>query len=309
MRVGRMPRVLAGVAVALTCASLAWGREGQISGKVVDESGAPIEGAAILITSPNDPSLKLELTTDSAGQFEASVQSTSWNYMVQARRDGFSPTQLEYKIPSGSAGRIDITLHPPLVPPAPKVDPGIAAYNAGVEMLQKGDKTGAEAKFRQAVAAKPDLTAAWKVLSQLSYEQKDYALALEAGRKALEQSPSEADLYGILMDSAQKTGDPQAAEYKEKFYEANADNPEVNFNAGVESYNASDYSKATSYFAKAVSLKPDLANAYFWLAMSEFNQKSYGQARSNFQKYLQLAPDGDQAANAKEMLKALPAQK
>jgi len=194
-------------------------------------------------------------------------------------------------------------------PPPPKVDPGVAAYNEGVELIQKGDKDGAEKKFDEAVAAKPDLAQAWKVISQLAYERKDYAKALSSGRKLLELDAKDGDLYGILMDSASKTGDNAAAlDYKKKFVAANADNPEVNYNAGVESYTAGDYNGATASFAKAVQLKPDMANAYFWMGMSEYNQKSYGASRRDFQKYLELAPQGDQADNAKKMLEALPAK-
>jgi tetratricopeptide (TPR) repeat protein len=203
-----------------------------------------------------------------------------------------------------------MTLHPPIVPPAPpapKVDPGITAYNEGVDLIQKGDKAGAEKKFEAAVAAKPDLGSAWKVLSQLAYERKDYAKALASGRKVLELDAKDKDLYGILMDSAQKSGDEKRAlEYKQRFVEANADNPEVNYNAGVESYNASDYAAAVAAFNRAISLKPDMALAHFWLGMSNYNLKKFSSARSNYQKYLQLAPNGDQAQTAKEMLAALP---
>jgi TolA-binding protein len=55
-------------------------------------------------------------------------------------------------------------------------------------------------------------------------------------------------------------------------------------------------------------MKPDMANAYFWMAMSEYNQKSYGASRRDFQKYLELSPQGDQVDNAKKMLEALPAK-
>jgi superkiller protein 3 len=189
------------------------------------------------------------------------------------------------------------------------VDPGIAAYNEGVELIQKGDRAGAEKKFDEAVAAKPDLGASWKVISQLAYERKDYGKALSAGRKLLEFDPKDKDLYGILMDSAQKSGDAAAAvAYKKKFVEANADNPEVNFNAGAEAYTAGDYAAAAASFSKAIELKPDMAAAQFWLGMANYNLKKYAQARGNYQKYLELAPQGDQADNAKKMLEALPAK-
>jgi Tfp pilus assembly protein PilF len=307
--VGRrsLSAVIVGMAAVLSLAASAAARKGKISGTVTDEDGKPIPGAMITITSPKLDTLHLSLASDAQGEFETSVQSASWSYTVKVEKKGFSPTVMDYKIPSGSSGHIDITLHPPFgLPPPPKIDPGVKAYNEGVALLQKGDKDGADKKFEEAVADKPDLTAAWKVLCQLAYEKKDYAAALADGKKVLAQDPSTTDLYGILMDSAEKTGDASAAEYKQKFYEANADNPDVNFNAGVEAYNGKDYAKAGRYFDKAISLKPDMANAYFWLAMSQFNLKNYAASRKNFQQYLKLDPQGGEAKAARDMLGSLP---
>jgi tetratricopeptide (TPR) repeat protein len=253
----------------------------------------------------------IPLTTDESGAFATAIPNTRWAYRIRVEREGFSASQVE--ILSVTVAPLSITLRAPfgvpVPPPPPKVDPGIAAYNDGVEMIQKGDRAGAEKKFDEAVAAKPDLAAAWKVLSQLAYERKDYPKALSAGRKLLELDSKDKDLYGILMDSAQKSGDAAAAaDYKKRFVEANLDNPEVNFNAGAESYTAGDYAAAAASFSKAVELKPDMANAYFWLGMANYNLKKLNAARGNYQKYLELAPQGDQADNAKKMLEALPAK-
>ena len=302
--------VLAGAAVLST--SLLFAAEGRFSGAVADENGQPVAGAAVMVTTPSQATLNLALTTDETGHWSAEVPNASWMYSIQVQKEGFAPSQTQAKPNGTKETKVDMTLHPPIVPPAPpapKVDPGIAAYNEGVDLIQKGDKAGAEKKFDAAVAAKPELGAAWKVLSQLAYERKDYAKALASGRKVLELDPKDKDLYGILMDSAQKSGDSKAAlEYKQKFIEANADNPEVNYNAGVEAYNASDNAGAAAAFNKAIALKPDMANAYFWLGMANYNLKKYSAARGNYQKYLQLAPSGDQAQTAKEMLAALPAK-
>ncbi|HET7452495.1 MAG TPA: carboxypeptidase regulatory-like domain-containing protein, partial [Thermoanaerobaculia bacterium] len=201
-------------AVALLSAPL-FAAEGRLGGVVVDENGSPVPGAKITITTPKQKDFTSEQTTDETGRFATTVPNAKWEYALRIERDGFSPSQAE--TPAASE-KLSITLHPPFpgtAPPPPKVDPGIAAYNEGVELLQKGDKAGAEKKFDEAVAAKPDLAPAWKVLSQLSYERKDYAKALTSGRKLLELDAKDKDLYGILMDSAQKTGDSAGAmDYK-----------------------------------------------------------------------------------------------
>jgi len=285
--------------------------DSNLTGVVRDEKGNPVAGAKVVVTSPRAKDLNAELTTDESGAFSTAVPNARFSYVIRVEHEGFSPSQIE--APTVTNAPISITLRPPFgvppPPPPPKIDPAIAAYNEGVEILQKGDRPGAEKKFDEAVAGKPDLAAAWKVISQLAYERKDYAKALSAGRKFVELDAKDKDLYGILMDSAQKSGDTAgAADYKKKFVEANADNPEVNFNAGAESYTAGDYAGAAASFSKAAELKPDMANAYFWLGMANYNLKKYGQARGNYQKYLELAPQGDQADNAKKMLEALPAK-
>ncbi len=309
MKIVRSRAALLAAAVALLCAPLS-AADAKVGGVIVDESGTPVPGAKITITTPKQKDFTSEQTSDEGGRFAATVPNPKWDYGLRIEREGFSPSQAE--TPSANAN-LSITMHPPFPgtapPPPPKADPGVTAYNDGVELMQKGDKEGAEKKFDEAIAAKPDLAQAWKVISQLAYERKDYAKALSSGRKLLELDPKDNDLYGILMDSAAKTGNNAAAlDYKKKFVAANADNPEVNYNAGVESYTAGDYTAATASFAKAVQLKSDMANAYFWMAMSEYNQKSYGASRRDFQKYLELAPQGEQADNAKKMLEALPAK-
>ena len=301
---------LLAAAMALVSAPLL-AAEGNLAGVVRDESGNPVAGAKVVITSSNSKDLNVPLTTDDAGAFSTTIPNTRWAYVIRVEHEGFSASQLEIlKVP---ATPVSVTLRAPfgvpVPPPPPKVDPAIAAYNDGVELIQKGDRAGAEKKFDEAVAGKPDLAAAWKVISQLAYERKDYAKALSAGRKLLELDPKDKDLYGILMDSAQKSGDTAAAaDFKKKFVEANLDNPEVNFNAGAESYTAGDYAAAAASFSKAVELKPDMANAYFWLGMANYNLKKFNAARGNYQKYLELAPQGDQVDNAKKMLEALPAK-
>jgi len=220
--------VLAGT-IVFFCAAL-FAAEGRFSGTVVDEGGQPIGGAAVVVTTPKLATLNLALTTDEAGRWSTEVPDAKWTYAIKVEKQGFSPSMTQMEPLSGNKEtKVFMTLHPPMVPPtppAPKVDPGILSYNDGVDLIQKGDKAGAEKKFDAAVAAKPDLAAAWKVLAQLAYERKDYAKALASGRKALELDPKSTDLYGILMDSAQKSGDTKAAaDFKQKFVEANADNP------------------------------------------------------------------------------------
>lgn len=294
---------LAAVPFLLPAAVMA--AEGRISGLVQDESGNPVAGARVTVTSSSSSTVAVEATTDERGQFEAAVPSASGTYLLRVEHEGLMPSLVEAK-GVGAGSNVTITLHPPATPAPRKVDPAVSAYNDGVELLQKGDRDGAEKKFLAAVAARPDMAVALRVLSQIAYDKKDYPHALAYGRKALAADPGSKDLYGILMDAASRAGDAaSAADYRKKYLEANAANPDVVYNAAVESYTAKDYATAAEGFGRALELKPVFAEAQFWLAMSEYNLKKLNSSRAHFQKYLELAPQGPNAGNAKDMLAAL----
>jgi TolA-binding protein len=297
------------LALALSAPSVLLAAQARVTLVVNDESGTPVPGAIVTVTTPNMSSFSKTVTTDAKGRIEIVLIDASWNYNFRAEKKDLSPTLVSLKLPGGGNQNLTMTLHPPVAPPqapVPRVDPGVTAYNEGVGLLQSGKNVEARKKFEEAVAARPELASAWRALAQIAYEKKDYAGALSSGRKALAKDPKQTDLYGILADAAQQTKDPAAAEYKKKYLELNADNPDVLYNSGVEAFNTGDYRLAAQNFARAVQIKRNMAAAYFWLAMSEYNLKKYAEARATFQRYLDMAPKGDQAANAREMLKAIP---
>src|SRR6185295_7842930 len=64
--------------------------EGRIIGTVVDESGAPVEGAKILLTRAGT-SYKLEKTSDKKGQFMLLILDATQEYQLQVEKSGFNP--------------------------------------------------------------------------------------------------------------------------------------------------------------------------------------------------------------------------
>jgi tetratricopeptide (TPR) repeat protein len=86
-----------------------------------------------------------------------------------------------------------------------------------------------------------------------------------------------------------------------------SDDAEALFHKGMDLYAGGDYRSAGTLFARATQLKRDMSEAFFQLAMCEYNLKRYPQSRATFQRYLQLAPQGEHAAEAREMLKTIPA--
>ncbi|HEY3124202.1 MAG TPA: tetratricopeptide repeat protein [Thermoanaerobaculia bacterium] len=309
-------QIFAALLTLLLAAAAQAGTQGRATGKVVDSAGNPVEGANITVTTPSIRNFKLSVTTKKDGTYGFIVNDATMLYDLKIEKEGFVavnlakqkfstieitnvPPQTMLKpseAPSGKAGAAAVA--------APSTsDQAAVAYNAAVDLLNSGDKAGAEAKLKEAVAKNPDLPQAWQALAVLAHQNKDWAKTLEYGQKALDLDPSATNLYGMMTDAAEKSGDKKAAaDWRKKYDEANPDSPEILYNKGVEAYNKGKMKDAEAALSKAVEAKPDLAMGHFLLGMVSFNLNKKAAAREHLQKYLELDPNGKEAATAKELL-------
>ena len=315
-------RWTAGLCAFLSAAFLHAGAQCRLIGTVTDSSGAPLEGATVIVTTPSLRTLKVTQKTDAKGKYSVVLQDCTMSYHVAFEKEGFASASEDKKIPINDQGTVDMKLSkaseakgaPGAAPalggkaaPAPSSgDQAVAAFNAGVDAMNAGDKAAAEAKFQEAVGKNPDLPAGWQALATLAYQKKDYAKALEYGQKAVDLDPTLSDLYPVLAESSKATGDKKgAAEWSAKYAEANPDSPDILYNKGIDAYNKGKMKDAESMLTKAVEAKPDFANAQFYLGMASFNLNHKAAAKEHLQKYLDLEPNGKEAGTAKEILPLL----
>ena len=251
----KIMRCTAGLCAFLTAAFLHAGAQCRLLGTVTDSSGAPIEGATIIVTTPSLTTLKVTQKTDAKGKYSVVLQDCTMTYHVAFEKEGFATASEEKKIPINDQGTLDMKLsraseakgapgapgggRGPAGAPAPSAsDQAVAAFNAGVDAMNAGDKAMAETKFQEAVGKNPDLPAGWQALTTLAFQKKDYAKALEYGQKAIDLDPTLTDLYPVLAASANATGDKKAAgEWSAKYAEANPDSPDILYNKGIDAYN------------------------------------------------------------------------
>jgi Tfp pilus assembly protein PilF len=312
-------RILAALTILLPALAARAGTQGRVAGKVLDSAGNPIEGVNVTVTTPSIKAYKLSVTTKKDGSYGFIVNDATMLYDLKFEKEGlvgvglakqkFStveitsmPPQTMLKPSEAPAGKAAHAAAPAAAAPSAS-EQATVAYNAAVDLFNSGDKSGAEAKLKEAVAKNPDLSQAWKVLAEIAYGNKDWARTLEYGQKALDLDPSATDLYGRMASAAEKGGDKAAAaQWKKKYEEANPDSPEILYNKGVEAYNKGKMKEAEAELSKAVEAKPDLAMGHFLLGMVSFNLNKKAAAREHLQKYLDLDPNGKEAATAKELL-------
>jgi tetratricopeptide (TPR) repeat protein len=305
-----------GLGALLSAAYLHAGAQCRVSGVVADSTGAAVADATITITTPNLTSFNVTVKSDGKGKYGSLIPDCTMPYHFKFEKEGYQPYEVDKKIPIGDIATIDAKLTSKTEAQAKAAAAGgakmstseqaVQSFNSGVEALQAGDKAAAEAKFLEAVKRNPDLPAGWQALSQLAYEKKDWAKAIEYGQKATDLDPSLTNLYQLMGDAASQMGDKaKAAEFAAAWAEANPDSPEILYNKGVEAYNKGKMKDAEAALTKAVEAKPDFANAHYLLAMACFNQNKKAQAKEHFEKYLELDPNGKEAATAKELLPLL----
>jgi tetratricopeptide (TPR) repeat protein len=316
-------RAFAALIILLSAIPAFAGTQGRVSGKVLDSAGNPIEGVTVTVTTPAIRSFKVSVTTRKDGSYGYIVNDATLLYDVKMEKEGFVgvamskqkfstvevtivPNQMMLKPSEAPAARPGAGAGPARAAAPSSNDQAVAAFNAGVDAMNAGDKAAAETKFQEAVGKNPDLPAGWQALATLAYQKKDYAKALEYGQKALDLDPSETDLYGRMKDAAEKGGDKKAAaEWQKKYDEVNADSPEVLYNKGVDAWNKKKAKDAEDFFTKAVAAKPDFAMAHYQLGMVSLNLKKNAAAKEHLQKYVELDPKGAEAETAKELLSIL----
>src|ERR1700689_3929930 len=74
--------------------------EGTVNGTVVDEANNPVPQAKITPTTGIQPTFNVELQRDAAGLFDLTVPNIVWIYTIRVEPDGFSPTQMQLKVPT-----------------------------------------------------------------------------------------------------------------------------------------------------------------------------------------------------------------
>ena len=291
--------------------------EGRIIGTIVDEAGAPVQDAKVLLTRPGT-GYKLEKTSDKKGQVMLLILDATQEYQIHVEKEGFSTYEGPVKPKLEDTLRLTFTLAKAAPPQAaPKElsgkDKAILAYNEGVTALRNGDLAGAVPKFEQAASLNPELPEAHAVLAEVLLELKRYGDAVAAADRYLALKPGDERGLRVRYDALKAAGDTaKAKEALDALVKADAKDPETAvrlFNEGAERTRAGQYDEAAVFFERAVQIAPDdpkFAKAHYVLGISYAKDDAKkAQAKEHLQKFLQMTPDDPDAATAKLMLEYL----
>jgi tetratricopeptide (TPR) repeat protein len=180
-------------------------------------------------------------------------------------------------------------------------------YNEGADALNLGDLESAEARFKEALAAKPDLYQAHNGLMVLYARKNDWAAAAAQAEKLLANDPQNLRGLRLRHDAYTRLGDK--AKEKEAFDALSKADPAALAGAlldsGIDKFNANDVTGAIADLDQVLELDPDRAAAHYYLGLSYTNTSKPDLAKKHLQRFLELAPEDPNAAGAREMLKFL----
>lgn len=285
------------------------GAEARMTGKIVDATTkAPIKDATITLEAVEGKTVKQEVKAKADGSYAVFVLDGTIRYKFVYSAPDYAPFEEVLKLSIGTTMQRDIPLVKGSAVPAAAggapaaADPAVEAYNAGAALANSGDLAGAMAKFEAAVAAKPDLMAAWTAIAKTAYKLNNHAKAIEAAKKVVEIDSEDADMWTVLHHSYEATGDKANAKIAAEKMPKNAGGL---FNDAAALINKGNDADAEPLLKQAIAADPAMAQSYYELGMIYVRGGKSAEAKEMLNKYLELDPNGKDAATAKEMQKYL----
>lgn len=284
--------------------------EARLTGTVTDSEGKPLDGVTVTVTSATAArTFKQTFKTNAKGEYAVFVIDGTIPYNFEWSKEGYGAYKDEIKlklVPEKNKRDIKLTKGGgtgEVRTVQATSDPAVVAYNEGVAFVKEGKDAEAIAKFEEAVAANPDLTAGYIALAKVYAKSKNWQKSVDNGLKALAIDPDQPDLNAVMAEAYDKLGDKaKAAEYRQK---APA-NPSALFNEAARLINAGKDAEAEPLLQKAVDADGSFALGFYELGMVQARLGKNAAAKASLSKYIELEPNGKDVATAKEMMKYLP---
>ena len=285
------------------------GSEARMQGKVVDgATKLPISTAQIKLEAVEGKTVRQNAKVKPDGTYAVFVLDGTIRYKFTVSAPGYDPFEETLKMKLGENEKHDFTLlkvgskGTASAAAVEKADATVEAYNQGAALANEGDLAGAVKKFEEAVAAKPDMLAAWGALAKTQLRAKNYAKAAEAAAKVLDIDDSDMDMLSVQFQAYTALGDKANAAKASAKLPKNANGL---FNDAAKLINAGDDAGAEKLLQQAIAADDKFAQAHYELGMIYVRSGKSAEAKAALTKYLELDPNGKDAATAKEMMNYL----
>jgi tetratricopeptide (TPR) repeat protein len=307
-------------ALALTARSLAAQEDlgtGRISGKVVDEAGAPIAEARIVAASLQS-STKLTGTTDDKGNFAIAGFGTG-PWRIAASKPGYAVASIDMQVRQLVRNPpVNLILKKESGTAAPVLDQTVRKdFDRANRLAVEGHVAEAAALYEGLLSQHPEiyqihLNAA---LCELKLEDQDKAkshfqatldLLLKDGgsyeKDAAAAGKALIGLGGVAMRSGQLE---EAMGHFRRALELAPDDEIVAYNVAEILFSAQDVDGAISYYEQALRIKKDWSKPLFKLGLAHLNKGNYDRALEYLNRFLEVDPENSQVPEVRRMIEAI----
>jgi len=295
--------------------------KGRISGIVVDESGAPVEGALVEAQSLRSET-KLEGKSDSKGKFAIAGMGTG-NWRLTATKDGYGSSSLDMNIRQ-------LGTNPPITFTLKKVS-GVAAAATNKEvlaLLDQGNTLLAQENYDQALQVFEEFLGKNPEIYQvhlnigtchlkkgdLDKAEAEFKLVLDKTLEAHGDLKKDTDVSlratTGLGEVALRRGDLDAAQ--KHFAQAVDISPQdeaAAYNVGELLFSNQKVDEAIRYLELAIQIKKDWPKPYLKLGYVYLNKGDLDKSLENFNAFIKLDPENPEVAQVKNIIETIEKMK
>ena len=292
--------------LAGSAAGQEWRGQGRMAGKVVDDAGAPIEGAVIKATLPSSQNRgPNEQKSNAKGEWAiGGISRGEW--AVDVSKDGYEARSLSVPVQEGARmAPMVITLKKAVA--VATVDPNEAIREDLVKaagLIEARQFAEARAIYERLATQYPQVKQFRPLIARTYHGEGNIPKAIETLRAALAADPDNVEvkllLANMLMDAGQAE---ESRALLASIDDSKVTDSTIYLNIGIGMLNDKKQAEAIAWFTRVVTRFPAEADAYYYRGLAHLQLEKTAEAKADLQKFIAIAPpDAPELATAKKIL-------
>lgn len=290
----------------------------EIRGQVrIAEGGAPAENVVVRLESFRGGYVN-EAVTDRSGRFRFG-SLTQDDYIVKVHALGYKEAEQRVDLQRASSDYVFLqlvrdesaTAAQPALPHPMLVDANVPAdarkeYETGSELVMSKKLDGGIEHLQKAVSLYRNFFEAHMLLGTAYLDEHKLDKSEESLRRALELKPKTvAALFALGEVYREQKKYDEAEKVLKQGLQEDERNAQGRFTLGRVYYDKGEIAKAGPEVGRAITLKPDFAEAHLLAGNILLRARQAENALAEFQAYLKLAPKGEFAEQARQMVEKI----
>jgi predicted Zn-dependent protease len=281
----------------------------RLTGKVLNETGAPVEGADVRAARKGEmaPQTPIATKTDKNGDWSLKDLAAG-DWVIEASKEGVGTVEVTETLTDAdkSGKAVTITIKP-------KADPNAeiqAGHQQAVQLAQANKPAEARKIWEDLLAKYPQVHQFHGTIGTMYAAENNPAKAIEHLKLALEKDPSNVPWQVLMAELMMETGERDAAEKVLMSVDiTKVTDPRAYMNMAINKINAGDKAQAEQAVEVLTKLIAQFPNEHMLLYLrgrAYLVSTKNVEAKADLEKYVAAAPaTAPQVADAKKLLEQL----